>query len=113
MTGVFGVAMATEVVEVVRNKKKGTRRKGSLPKLVCFHPVVDGPRFDRGVPEIEYGEETGPTHLVVMVNGIIGRLIARHLLLFLWNFDNNPYFPSPTINKLFLFVNSSSDNFLI
>lgn len=67
-------------MEVVGNKKE-TSRKGAgnfyLPKLVCFHPVDAGPRFDRGVPEID--RETGPTHLVVMVNGIIGRLIARHL----------------------------------
>lgn len=60
-------------------KKKKNAKSRYLPKLSCLRTEQDGKgNFDMQVQTIGDGNGDGPTptHLVVMVNGIIGRLVS-------------------------------------
>lgn len=60
-------------------KKKKNAKSRYLPKLLCLRTEQDGKgNFDMQVQTIGDGNGDGPTptHLVVMVNGIIGRLVS-------------------------------------
>lgn len=58
-----------------KQKKKTKRRSSSLARFGCLRIETDD---NGGVDmEVEFpGKRNEPTHLVVMVNGIIGRLIS-------------------------------------
>lgn len=60
-------------------KKKKNAKSRYLPKLSCLRTEPDGEgNFDMQVQTIGdgNGDSPTPTHLVVMVNGIIGRLVG-------------------------------------
>lgn len=62
-------------------KSKSSKRNSYMPKFRCFriqreHDAT-GESFDMEVVDAS-GQRSNPTHLVIMVNGLIGRLV--HLL---------------------------------
>ena len=65
------------------NTKKKQRKSLILPRFGCFRlddesPTVDRKYDDGSIDMVSAGaleDRTDPTHLIVMVNGIIGRLV--------------------------------------
>lgn len=76
-----------------KNKNKNIsgvrkRRSSLIPKFGCFRsddydvPTVersDG-RGNLDMESVKAGENRSPTHLVIMVNGLIGRLVSDSLI---------------------------------
>ena len=58
------------------NEIKKSRKKSYMPKLSCLRIKHDatGESFDLEVVDAS-GQHPHPTHLVIMVNGLIGRLV--------------------------------------
>ena len=67
--------------ESVANKKKKMRISSFVPRFGCFRPDHDWATVERPDNGGSFDMESAPaapnpTHLVIMVNGIIGRLVS-------------------------------------
>lgn len=73
---------------VIRNRLKSMKKQKILPRFGCLRlddesPTVDKKIDDGGIDMVSAGalnDRCDPTHLIVMVNGIIGRLFHPSLL---------------------------------
>lgn len=76
-----GGSKSMEVNEVKKKGSKKRRKNGKrnlyFPKLSCFRIEHDatGESFDMKVADDDSGKRSSPTHLIIMVNGLIGRFV--------------------------------------
>jgi len=89
-----GVGGGTNKKMEVKNetKKKKKKRSSYFPRFGCFRIEHDasGGGFDIEVVD-ESGQRPTPTHLIIMVNGLVGRFVQLLLLLtfyHLWFFGS-------------------------
>lgn len=74
-----------------RTKKKSKRKSFYVPKFGCFRLEQDddatigrsGNRESMDLVSDSAGARRSPTHLIVMVNGLVGRLVQLFMTLFL------------------------------
>lgn len=66
-------------------KKNNKKKKLSLPKFGCFRIEHDatGEGFDIEVVDASGHHRPNPTHLIIMVNGLIGRFVSHIAFYFL------------------------------